>query len=261
MFAEYDRCKYMRSPLVEVICQLRFPTILSIGAAPPAEFQESVRQAFPKYAAIQEQRPAQTIPGDPPRTVPQSTVTNYNFLSADGRWKLNLTQDFIALSTLAYTGWEEFAARLDEPLGRFIQLYRPAYFQRIGLRYVNAVSRKRLGLTEFLWDDLIQQPYLGVLGEPDVDERTATKCSVDVEMGLPECRLKLHAGPGLLGGGKKDPEPKFILDGDFSVNGNCSADQVPGHLDAMHRRAFRFFRGAITRELHEAMGPEPLADC
>ena len=32
LFAEYERCHYLRPPLAEVICQLRFPTILSIGA-------------------------------------------------------------------------------------------------------------------------------------------------------------------------------------------------------------------------------------
>ena len=55
LFAEYARCQYARSPLVEVICQLRFPSILSIGAKEPAEFQEAVRREFPRYAARQEQ--------------------------------------------------------------------------------------------------------------------------------------------------------------------------------------------------------------
>ena len=77
---------------------------------------------------------------------PQKPITNYNFISEDGRWKLNLTQGFIALSTLSYTRWEDFATRLDRPLAQFIQLYQPAFFERIGLRYVNAVSRQRLGL-------------------------------------------------------------------------------------------------------------------
>ena len=68
---------------------------------------------------------------------PQKPITNYNFISEDGRWKLNLTQGFIALSTLSYTRWEDFATRLDRPLAQFIQLYQPAFFERIGLRYVN----------------------------------------------------------------------------------------------------------------------------
>ena len=53
LFAPYERYQYARAPLVEVICQLRFPTILSIGAKEPAEFQEAIRKDLPQYAARQ----------------------------------------------------------------------------------------------------------------------------------------------------------------------------------------------------------------
>ena len=36
---------YGRPQLREVICQLRFPAILSIGSHEPADFQEAIRQA------------------------------------------------------------------------------------------------------------------------------------------------------------------------------------------------------------------------
>ena len=34
----------------------------------------------------------------------------------------------------------------------------------------------------------------------------------------------------------------------------------PEKLERMHRFAVCFFQGAITKELHEAMGPTPMAD-
>lgn len=116
LFAPYERYQYARAPLVEVICQLRFPTILSIGAKEPAEFQEAIRKDFPQYAARQEQLPPKVVKkGNATALEPQKPITNYNFISEDGRWKLNLTQGFIALSTLSYTRWEDFATRLDRP--------------------------------------------------------------------------------------------------------------------------------------------------
>lgn len=259
LFSEYDRYQYAKPPLVEVICQLRFPTILSIGAKEPAEFQEAIRHHFPRYSAQQEQLPPKVTAGPTPSVEPQPPITNYHFVSEDGLWKLNLTSGFIALSTLRYQRWEDFATRLDKPLAKFIELYQPAFFERVGLRYVNAFSRRVLGLEDSLWDDLIQPAYLGVLGEPDVTEGDVTKCSVDVEANLQgDCRLKLHAGPGLLGGGKNDPEVKFILDGDFSTSGSLSPDAIPAKLEDMHRYAVRLFRGAITAETHTAMGANPL---
>ena len=43
------RVRYKNSPLLEVIFQLRFPTILTINANPPVEFQEKIRNEFPYY--------------------------------------------------------------------------------------------------------------------------------------------------------------------------------------------------------------------
>ena len=262
LFGHYDRYQYAKSPLVEVICQLRFPTILSIGANEPAAFQDAVRREFPRYASRQEQLPPKLVrKGNSTALQAQKPITNYSFISEDGRWRLNLTQNFIALSTLAYQRWEDFAAQLDRPLAQFIQIYQPNFFQRIGLRYVNAVSRQRLGLTDVLWDDLIQDQYIGILGQPDVEESEIAKCTLDVETPLVGgYRMKLHAGPGLLGGGKTDKEPKFILDEDFSTSGELSADSVPEKLEQMHRFAVCLFQGAITKQLHEAMGPTPVAD-
>ena len=261
--ADGQRYFYVRSPLAEVICQLRFPTILSIGSKEPAEFQEAIRGEYPRYAARQENLPPKVVGMGTasPTLQNQPPVTNYNFISQDGKWKINLTRDFIALSTIGYTRWEDFARRLDMVLARFIEVYQPAFFDRIGLRYLNAFSRKALGMEDMLWDDLIQSAYLGILGEPDVDETKVPKCSLDVNMNLEGgCALKLHAGPGMLqrGAPETQKEPRFILDGDFSFTGNLSPDQIPARLETMHSWAVRLFQGAITRELHNAMGPTPI---
>ncbi len=261
MFGSEDRYEYAASPLIEVICQLRFPTILSIGAQEPAAFQEAIRGDYPRYAARQDQPAPRVVNANTPNPTleAQKPVVNYNFLTQDQRWKVNLTPGFIALSTVSYGRWEQFAGRLDKLLAAFIPVYHPAFFERIGLRYVNAVSRQRLHLENSAWDELIQPAYLGVMAEPDVEERGLTKCSLDVEMSLDEaCKLKLHAGLGLLGDGKRDPEVKFILDNDLSTTGSIPPEEMPQRLLALHTYADRLFRGAITSELHSAMGPIPI---
>lgn len=261
LLSDYERYLYSRPPLVETICQLRFPTILNIGAKEPAAFQEAIRHEFPRYA-VREERPAPRLvhPGTPQQSVEQPpTIQNYNFISEDGLWKINLTRNFIALSTLRYTRWEDFAQRLDKPLAQFIQIYQPAPFERIGLRYVNAFSRKRLGLEDCSWRDLLEPPFLGPLDEEDIVEASTTKCSVDLETSFVDgVRMKMHTGPGLLGDGKKDPEAKFILDGDFSVLGSLAPDRVPEKLEAMHEYAVRLFLGSMTNTLFTALGAIPM---
>ena len=135
----FDGKKYIyeKSQLVEVICQLRYPTILSIEANVPAEFQDKIREKLPRYSVNEEKVPT-------PKGL--QTMKNHSFISADGSYKLSMTKDFIALSTMRYTSWEDFASWLDEPRGQFISIYKPAFFQRIGLRYVNGISRAKLEL-------------------------------------------------------------------------------------------------------------------
>ena len=146
LFSDRPRTHYQNAPVHEVICQLRFPTILSINTTEPADFQEEIRADFPQYARRQEVAAPRVsgLGGPNPKLEQQPPISNYNFLSADGRWKINLTKDFIALSTLSYPGWEEFARHLDKPLAAFIRLYQPAYFQRVGLRYMNISRPSRL---------------------------------------------------------------------------------------------------------------------
>ena len=42
--------------------------------------------------------------------------------------------------------------------------------------------------------------------------------------------------------------------------GQLAADSVPAKLEDMHRFAVCLFRGAVTDELYQAMGPTPLAE-
>lgn len=249
--------EYENNQLAEVICQLRFPTILSIDTREPAEFQEAVRQDFPKYMLQVEKLP-------PINGSQQRQVNNYSFISEDGGYKLSLTKNFLALSTVRYTNWDDFARWLDQPLGMFISIYKPAYFERVGLRYVNAFSREKLGLTDCRWDELIAPRYLSVLnGIPS--EADVTKASVDVEMKLSgEIRAKIHAGPGFIKRNIRmgnqirsvqDKERRFIFDEDIFVAGNISLQSSAETLGSVHIEADRLFSESITDKLHNAMNP------
>ena len=262
MFAnEFTRVRYAKPQILQVICQLRFPTILSISAKEPAEFQELIREDFPRYSRNLEKAPPRVVDqGGRQRLEEQPEVVNYQFLSADGRWKVNLTNGFIALATPAYSCWEDFAAKLDEVLAQFISVYHPAYFERIGLRYINAFSRKALDLEDVPFSELIEPCDLGVMGEEDVNERAFLRASQEAEMNLAGgCRLKLHCGPGMVQRNDvQDKEVRFILDNDLFMTGKVEKSHTAAALNTVHTHADRAFRGAITRRLHDAMEPTEL---
>jgi len=258
MFSQKPRCIYRKNPLDKVICQLRFPEILSIETNLPAEFQEAIRSEFPQYIC-QRETPAPKLMGTPGnlRMEKQPECNNYNFVSADGVWRVNLTSKFISLACSRYTCWEDFAGKLDKPLAAFIKIYKPAYFERVGLRYINFISRGALGLPTTPFRDLIEPCYLGLLCEDDVQEASCTRSSLDTEIGIRGgCRAKIHAGPGKIQrNGKFDPEVKFIFDQDLFMPGQVPVNLSAGALQTLHSQAWSIFRGAITNKLHEALEP------
>lgn len=261
MFSHEPRCVYSRNQLGEVICQLRFPEILSIEANLPVEYQDAIRDEFPRYSARKE-APAPKIMGTPGNLNLQNlpATTNYQFASADGVWRVNLTGKFISLSCTRYTRWEEFAQKLDKPLAAFIRIYKPAYFERVGLRYLNFFSRKELGLEGTPFSELFQPCYLGLLSEEDVAEQNVQRNAVDAELSIRGgCKVKLHAGPGLVKrNGQADNEVKFIFDQDLYMAGNVPANVSAGALQTLHSQADSIFRGAITPLLHRAMEPNEI---
>lgn len=259
MFSHEQRCIYRNNQLAEVICQLRFPEILAIGAKLPVDFQEAIRDEFPVYSTRREMPPPR-ISGTPGNLniEKQEPILNYQFASADGVWRVNLTGKFISLACTRYTSWEDFAAKLDKPLVSFIKTYKPAYFERVGLRYVNFISRQALDLEDVPFSQLFSPCYLGPLGEEDVMEGTVNRCSIDAELNLRAgCKAKIHAGPGLVKrGGQPDQEVKFIFDQDLFMAGNIPVNASVGALQTLHSQAYPIFHGAITANLHEAMDPQ-----
>ena len=261
MFSDDSRCIYRNNPFAEVICQLRFPEILTIETDLPAQFQEAIRDEYPQYSSRKEAA-APKLSGTPGNLSlqKQEPTTNYQFVSEDGIWRVNLTSKFISLACTKYVRWEEFAKKLDKPLAAFIKIYRPAYFERIGLRYINFISRIHLGLTEYSFSELIAPCYLGLLAEEDVSENSASRCNVDAEIGIRGgCRVKLHAGPGLVKrNNQTDQEVKFIFDQDLYMPGKLPVNLSAGALETLHAQAFSIFRGAVTDRLHDALEPESI---
>lgn len=259
MFSDAERVIYAKRQLLEVICQLRFPDILKIESAEPAGFQDLIRQSYPQYEKKIEQLPPQVVNGKP---VPQGTVNNYQFISADGQWKVSLTKSFVALSTHGYVRWEEFAQRLDKILASFIELYQPSWFTRVGLRYVNAFRREALGLEGCLWKELITPGFLGLMADEDAQESAFLKDEQTATLQMPGgAKANVKSGPGLLRKvnnrtRETSEERVFMLDLDLYMDSRIELDQAVPALNIVHENAGSLFRAAITQTLSDAMEPE-----
>ena len=100
---------------------------------------------------------------------------------------------------MAISAGREFAKRLDRVLAALIQLYQPAYFTRVGLRYINAIDRAALGLEDCLWRELIQPGYLALSPTRTRRNLHFSKCELSASLNLPGgAKANVKSGPGTL---------------------------------------------------------------
>jgi uncharacterized protein (TIGR04255 family) len=258
-----QRVIYRKNPLVEVLCQVRFPPILKIAAEPPASFQERIRAEYPLFVEKQPD-PIEIPPGVPPQvaravreSMPSGRPTAYEFGSADEKWKVTLTRNFLALSTNSYNRWEHFQKHLQGPLSALADIYSPAFFTRVGLRYQDLIQRSELGAEDVAWSKLIKPQFAGLLAVPEVME------SVEETLGqtlirFPQFHARVRINCGLVRT-NEDNEESFLIDSDFFTEERTAIEDVNNILSYFNRQSGRLFRWCIEDQLHSAMEPEAIA--
>ncbi len=263
-FPKSNRIIYKKNPLDKVICQLRFPPILKIDKEIPADFQEIIRKEFPIFSETTDfgydipQNKTNKEKLDPEalkKLLFQPPIENKNYLfsSEDDIWKINLTRTFIALSTDKYERWETFIKKLLIPLETIIKIYEPAYFTRIGLRYIDNIKRSDLGLERHSWDDLIQPYILGMLSSTDIKENVEnfeSRYSITLNDNKGQVRIltKFFEDP-------INKEKCYMIDSDFSNDSKVEIGEELKYLDYFNKRGSRLIQWCITPTLHKAMDP------
>jgi len=267
-FADVKRVIYKNNPLINVICQLRFPRILSINESLPAGFQDAIRVDYPLFnkSVEQEQHYAIDAAEDDtlsmPRLLQSERMNNYRFSSSDGIWHVNLTSTFISLSTSRYERWEDFLRRFKEPLDALFSIYKPSFFERVGLRYVDAFKRSVLGLEGSDWSELVQPHALGFLSNPQIrnDVRNHNyMAELDVGDGA-MAQIKTAMGNiGSIENGQPvfDSELSFIVDSDLYFL-RKEISELSNSLDYLHNVSTKLIRSLITEKLHQAMSPQEI---
>jgi uncharacterized protein (TIGR04255 family) len=259
---DFPRVIYEVNPLTEVICQFRFPAILRIAAEPPVAFQERIRAEFPLLKEQSADVGLQIPSGLPSAVADMVKVSlrkrqvGYDFMTADSKWKVSLTRDFLALSTSGYLRWEGMKEHLQGPLRALLDVYKPAFFGRIGLRYQDVIRRSALKLDPSTrWSELLQPHIVGLLGTGIYEEVTEVLSQALIKLPHFAGQVRLNYGVVVA----DDPnEECFLIDHDFFTEQRTETDDVDRILAYFNRQSGRLFRWCIQDRLHEAMRPIPV---
>ena len=254
---EFERVIYRRNPLVEVVCQLRFPPILKIPHQEPVEFQDSIRLKYPLFETARGQFPSNISQAIQQLGLPLQSDVAYNFKSEDKRWTLSLAKDFIALNTSSYERYEQFKERLEEALEVLERVYKPSFYTRTGLRYQDLVVRSKLEIEDKSWSELIAEHVASELYEPNFSSSVQTMMKnlvLNTEFG----HINLNHGlVNVKETQEKINEIAYLFDADFYTEQKLEdSGDVWNLLDQFNKYAGRLFRWSITDTLHNAMQPQ-----
>ena len=261
LFSESPRVLYNKNPLIEVICQLKFPTILKISTSPPVDFQESIRGKYPIYESPDAPKSLGELSNLPKESQGfsfslQVGQPSHKFIDPDSGNFFVLQQEFLAYSQSKYERWEKFHTELLQAEESLKEQYAPAFYNRVGLRYRDFVVRSTLGLDKIGWQEVIRPEMLGLLGSNEVFEHVS-QFESRVRIELPEGgTLALRHGLVKI---KETNEEGYLIDSDFFTEGRVKSDELVAILTRFNRAAGNFFRWAITEKLHRALEPHPIS--
>ncbi len=264
LFPSSDRLIFEHNPLQSVVCQLRFPSILEIGTADPASFQNRIRSVYFEYhrddgiplglpVGVPEEL-SRLISQLPKGFGPGLGRPTHRFVNPDTATRVSLTTDFVAIETSKYTRWEPFREEIVRMEQAFEAEYNPALYTRIGLRYLNVIDRNALGITES-WDTLINPVLLGLLGVEGLKGRVKenqTETLLQVP-DIPDAQLLLKNGLVRL---QPDNREAYLVDADFFVlEKRRDRDGILRDLDTFRETAGNLFRWVATDKLRRILNP------
>lgn len=250
-----ERVPLPESPLVCVLAQVRFPTILAIRSPDKvASFQEAIRGDYPVLEKEEFQDIAVQSNG---QVLSSGADMIWRFHNERKRgWRVSLGTGFVALETNQYTDRHDFLARLQTILAVTEEVLNPRICTRFGIRYIDRVVKPAGEMR-----GLLKEWALGVAGEEPgrFAHHTLTEAAFPTEEGG---TLQARWG-GLPKNGTVDPalmapidEPSWLLDLDM-WDGNqrpFSSGPLSEMSGAYTNRVYSVFRWIVNDDFLRAHG-------
>jgi uncharacterized protein (TIGR04255 family) len=169
------------APLISVIAQVRFPTLLTV---PVAEriigFQEAIRDRYPYLN--RDYVPTIVVMSGGSLNPMGESVVHWRFADDETnyKWRVTLSTEFIALETRAYESRKNFLGRLETIVQTLEDTLAPTHITRLGIRYVDQIKGAPVSQIE----TLLRKEVLGVACSMGADAtQLLTQLTVAAEPG------------------------------------------------------------------------------
>lgn len=256
----YDEVPLPRAPLVLALCQIRYPTAPVLESEDVAQRVHSrLREHFPVVRPEVQQR--LNVQAGPRRVAAQQgQSTAWRFETVDQSWWVNLTRDFVALSTRQYESRTGFLEWLGVVIDALMPEEAIVVHDRVGVRYIDLVDEPAI-LGEL--GEFVNPHLLGTLALEGAEDRVALVHSIAdsvLQVGQNE-RLRVRTGvvppnaqidPGV----ELTSNPAWFLDIDaFSERtSEFTTDSVIEGAQQLASVGYQMFRWATTDQFIKFYG-------
>lgn len=248
--------KLRNAPLKRMICQLRYPPELGFGASVVRPLQKALADDYPNATSQQAVWGVTLGPDGKPVTFDVREV--FRFASENETAVVQVTSEFLAFETTAYSRFPDFAARWQKILRAAIQVLELRKQQRLGLRYTNVIERQDTR-TVSDWRGLIQDHLLAsalhMAASSDAVPLSSEQ-SLVLQTAQGTCLFR-HGFPNL--STLNEPlQPGYILDIDSYDDHlqDINIDQHMALLSAWNHQSYRLLQSAVSDELWASFNPE-----
>lgn len=231
--------RYKLNFLQQVICELRFPTLMELGESrPPAQLVAALRKEYPHLDLANEVTLgiAGGLPG---------SNNAHLFRSAKLNWTVTVRQSAISLETTAYPGFPQMKERILHVIEAASKIIDSDFFTRVGLRYINVVDGGEDPREGWINPELIQplmsRKFTGI-------QEYAGKLSLSAEDGGCLFQHGIKLKPARKDGTPASPD--YLLDIDAFRN-EVRVEDAEMAINSLHAQAFDFFDWAIGEKARD----------
>lgn len=248
------RVIFKNNPLKVVVLQVRFSPILVLAQpAGVAQFQEAIRDAYPRAEA-----PAQQVTlavGPTGFMPPIGQPGPWRFLDESG-WVVGLATDYVSLEATKYECFEQFEPRAAMVLKAAQDTLALRERGRLGLRYVNEINHPD-AFTVADWRTLLDPELLGVCGGELFGDRVIQTLQ-QIDLRLDEGVLTVRHGCNT---SREGPHPYVIdLDAHDDQTRPFDVDEILERVGFFRTFIGGFFRHSLAKPLYDFLGPQEPGD-
>lgn len=242
LFPTAERIELQNPPLELVVGQIRFPIILGlVNNQSPESFHRTIRANYP--VAKRGRQAAALIEASGEPRVLTSKSNFWLFEDKDSHWTVSLGADFLSLETRRYRQFDEFVGRFLELTKIAAETYGIELRERLGLRYIDRVSRARQPFLPADWAAHVNPDILPLRRFRGEGESQMNHVAAQFSFG-PKRMLTLNAG--LFDGGFPGiDEDMLILDFDCYAEQRDKLDGIRDDLFQFKEATYNAFRWAF----------------